>query len=96
MAASIATTPVTAFGGDVLIRNVTVISGDRTVPLTGANVLIDDGRIVSLTAPPETSATEIIDGTGRFLIPGLIDSHVHLYHATGLKRRYSENFDSLY
>ncbi|MEQ8711362.1 MAG: amidohydrolase family protein [Rhodospirillales bacterium] len=26
----------------------------------------------------------------------MIDSHVHLYHATGLKRRYSENFDSLY
>lgn len=96
MAAAIIASPVTAFAGEVLIRNVTVISGERKEPLTGANVLIDDGRIVSLTASPETLVTEIIDGTGRFLIPGLIDSHVHLYHATGLKRRYSENFDSLY
>lgn len=96
MVASAVITSVAAFAGDVLIRNVTVISGDRTVPLTGANVLIDDGRIVSVTASPDTSATEIIDGAGKFLIPGLIDSHVHLYHATGLKRRYSEDFDSLY
>lgn len=96
MAASVAATPVAAYGGDLLIRNVTVISGDRTVPLTGANVLIDEGRIVNLSAAAETSAGEIIDGTGKYLIPGLIDSHVHLYHATGLKRRYTEDFDRLY
>lgn len=94
--ASLAGTLSTAFANDLLIRNVTVISGERPVPLTGANVLVDDGRIVTLAAPADAVAEVAIDGTGKFLIPGLIDSHVHLYHATGLKRRYTDDFDRIY
>ncbi|MGE4070140.1 MAG: amidohydrolase family protein [Lysobacterales bacterium] len=82
---------------ELLIRDVTVISPERAEPLPHTDVLIDEGRIVAIRPhAPATSARQILDGAGRFLIPGLIDSHVHLYHATGLKRRYTDDFDSLY
>src|SRR5207302_5817942 len=62
------------------IANVTVIDvrGGRAVP--GMTVTIDGGRITSVA--PNTGAPvakgERIDGTGKFLIPGLWDMHVHL------------------
>ena len=63
----------------ILITNVTVIdavSGERP----GQTVLIDGDRILDM-GPAATygrQAAETIDGTGKFLIPGLWDMHVHL------------------
>jgi len=82
---------------DLAILNVSVVSPERENPLKNVDVLIDDGRIVSIgAARHRTHAAAEIDGSGRFLAPGLIDSHVHLYHATGLKRRYTDKFGELY
>ena len=61
----------------LVISNVTVVSPERAAPLEHAYVRIVDGRIVELDTRRLRGATEI-DGTGRYLIPGLIDSHVHL------------------
>ncbi len=63
----------------IAITNVTVIdavSGERP----GQTVLIDGDRIIDV-GPYETfspDALDTIDGTGKFLIPGLWDMHVHL------------------
>ncbi|MEQ9586453.1 MAG: amidohydrolase family protein [Parvibaculaceae bacterium] len=81
---------------DLAIRNVTVISPERAAPLKNVDVLVNDGRIISIERGSDYSAAQEIDGSGRFLTPGLIDSHVHLYHATGLNRRYTQSFDELY
>lgn len=63
---------------DLAIENVTVIDaagGARA----GQTVVVDDGRIVQVAdAGAPSGATEVVDGTGRFLIPGLWDFHVHL------------------
>jgi imidazolonepropionase-like amidohydrolase len=60
----------------LLIRNVTVISPVRTTP--HVSVLVRDDKIAAIGARIEAPAgAQIIDGTGKFLIPGLIDSHVH-------------------
>lgn len=68
-----------------VIENVTLISPERTTPLLHADVVIRDGRIAeigtNLTAGPNARK---IDGSGRFLIPGLIDSHVHVGHSAAL------------
>lgn len=68
-----------------IIENATVISPERLAPLTHGDVLIRDGRIVSvgrhLAAGPHARR---IDASGRFLIPGLIDSHVHVGHSAAL------------
>lgn len=59
---------------------------DRTAP--PRTVLIDDGRIVAV-ADPRTAQIPAdalrVDGKGRFLIPGLVDMHVHLFN--GYSRR---------
>ncbi|MES0883736.1 amidohydrolase family protein [Roseibium sp. SCP14] len=79
-----------------LIHSITVVSPERSAPLENAWVLLEDETIadVGSGAPPEHADT-VIDGANRYLVPGLIDSHVHLYHATGLKRRYTGKFEEL-
>ena len=61
----------------LIISNVTVVSPERAQPLEHAYVRILDGRISELSTRPLRDAPQI-DGTDRYLIPGLIDSHVHL------------------
>jgi imidazolonepropionase-like amidohydrolase len=61
----------------LIISNVTVVSPERAQPLEHAYVRILDGRISELSTRPLRGAPQI-DGTDRYLIPGLIDSHVHL------------------
>ena len=75
---------------DVRIQHVTVVSPERSSPLREAEVYIHDGRIASITtgapgpAAGATSAATTIDGTGLYLAPGLIDSHVHLRSIPGM------------
>ena len=70
---------------DVIIQNVTVISPERPRPRFHTDVLVRNGRIskigMNLVAGPHS---ERVDGSGRFLIPGLIDSHVHAGHSAAL------------
>ena len=69
----------------VFIRNATVLTAAGP-ELTNASLLIRDGTIVSVgrDITPPADAT-VIDGTGKFVTPGLIDSHSHLgvYAAPG-------------
>ncbi len=65
---------------DLLIRDVAIVSAERPELLPDAWVAVSDQRIVALgqgEPEPYRAAVEI-DGSGRFLTPGLIDSHVHL------------------
>ena len=57
----------------ILIKNGTVINHDKSEKI---NVLIENDRILSLTKD-EPNADKIIDATGKFVMPGLIDMHVH-------------------
>ncbi|WP_433516214.1 amidohydrolase family protein [Nonomuraea sp. CA-143628] len=56
-----------------LINNVRVFDGERTV--SGADVLIDGDRI----GEPGGPADIVLDGTGKTLLPGLIDAHAHVF-----------------
>lgn len=66
----------------LIISNVTVVSPERAHPLEHAYVRILDGRISEVSTRPLRGAQQI-DGTNRYVIPGLIDSHVHLAVAPG-------------
>ena len=71
---------------DLLIEHVTVISPEQQQPLADRSVLIRDGRIVSVgqqraAAKPDARK---IDGRGKFLTPGLMDSHVHASDSAGI------------
>ncbi len=68
-----------AEGGAIAITGVTVIDGTGAPPKSGMTVRIADGRILSIardTGRPPADA-RVIDGRGRFLLPGFIDSNVH-------------------
>lgn len=62
------------------IRNVTVHPMDGRGVLRDQTVVIRGGRIQSLapTRRGDHAKASVIDGTGRHLIPGLIDTHVHI------------------
>ena len=64
----------------LLIRDVTILAMNDEAPRRGS-VLVRGDRIeyVGPTAslPPAPNA-QIVDGSGRFLIPGLIDMHTHV------------------
>ncbi len=61
-----------------LIRGATIMTatGDE---LVGADILLEDGVIARLGRDFDVPVdVVIIDGTGRFVTPGLIDSHSHI------------------
>jgi len=62
-----------------VITDATVIPMDRERALAHHDVLVDDGRILDVvpTGGALPDGCTQIDGAGRFLIPGLIDAHVH-------------------
>ena len=68
--------------GVVAFEHVTVIPMDSERLLTDHTVLVGDGRI-SAVGPARTTSiptgAERVDGTGKYLMPGLSDMHVHLY-----------------
>jgi hypothetical protein len=63
--------------------HVTVIDVSGGPSLPDTTVVVEGGRIVRVGRAPEIDlpkGASIIDGTGRFLIPGLWDMHVHVSH----------------
>ncbi|HAI59425.1 MAG TPA: amidohydrolase, partial [Xanthomonadaceae bacterium] len=78
---------------DTLIRNATVLVGDGT-RIDGADVLLRDGRIArvgrGLDAPRDAV---VVDASGRWVTPGLIDVHSHLgvYPVPGLEAHQDGN-----
>ncbi|HSJ24093.1 MAG TPA: amidohydrolase family protein [Longimicrobiales bacterium] len=63
----------------IVIRNVSVIPMDREEVLQGQTVVVRDGSIVAMgeNVPAPDGAT-VVDGTGRFLMPGLAEMHAHV------------------
>jgi len=80
-AAIVASSPIPAIGQpSIAITRVSVIDGDAPSPRTDQTVVIDGNRIVrvgasgSVAVPP---GARIVDGRGKFLLPGFWDMHVH-------------------
>ncbi|MFA4866793.1 MAG: amidohydrolase family protein [Pedobacter sp.] len=78
----------------ILLKNATIIDGDANVKPFKGSVLIKEGKIYSISAAvPKTidAKTRVIDCTGKFITPGLMDSHVHLGTGdlTDLKKAYA-------
>lgn len=74
------TTLTTSAQKITLINNVQIFNGKDEKAITG-NVLIENNLISKISTTPIPTAksanTIIIDGKGKFLMPGLIDAHVH-------------------
>ncbi len=76
----------------VLIRNVHVVSVEGVGTQGTTDVLIQNGRIERISPDITASIANVIDGGGRFLTPGLIDSHTHLNEVPGMTFEHEDNY----
>jgi imidazolonepropionase-like amidohydrolase len=71
---------VTAQADMLVFRNVNVIPMTNDKVLAAQNVVVENGRIVSigkqLAKLPD--GTKVVDGTGKYLAPGLAEMHGHI------------------
>jgi 5-methylthioadenosine/S-adenosylhomocysteine deaminase len=66
-----------------LIKNGIVLTQDPGLgEMSGADVLIEDDRIVSVGHGLEADGAQIIDATGDIVIPGFIDTHRHTWETS--------------
>ena len=66
---------------DFVVDHVTVIPMTRDIVQRDKSVVVRDGIIIAITDGRRSSryrSAKHIDGTGKFLMPGLSDMHVHL------------------
>lgn len=79
-AASLAPPHAALAQSPVAITDVTVIPMDSEVVLERRTVVIENGRIAQISeagAGSIPSGVTVFDGSGKFLIPGLADMHIH-------------------
>jgi len=85
----------------VVLTHVRVIDGTGAPPRENQTLVVRDGRISALgdasTIEPPAGA-QIVDLTGKSVIPGLVMMHEHLYYPTGpgVYGNLSESFTRLY
>jgi imidazolonepropionase-like amidohydrolase len=76
----------------VWISNVYIVSPESLDHIEKGSVLIEDGRIAKVELNQSEQGREaksragamVVDGGGQYLIPGLIDSHVHVSSIPGM------------
>jgi len=75
----------------VALTHATVIDGTGAAPMADSMVLIRGGRIAAVYpagSRPVPNGARVEDLTGKWVIPGLIDAHVHLPSGNGEVERY--------
>jgi len=65
---------------DLVITNARLFDGTGAKVIEGATVAVRDGRVLTVTSGRYrgNSTARVIDARGRFLMPGLVESHNHL------------------
>ncbi len=71
----------------LVIENVSVISMETDTVVPGQSVFVSDGVITEIAPANEVSTAStavVVDGSGKYLIPGLADMHVHIWSDSDL------------
>jgi imidazolonepropionase-like amidohydrolase len=71
----------------IVITNATVIDGVASAPVRDATVVVRDGKIERIATGriDVPNGATVLDLKGRWLLPGLIDAHVHLRDLTSAR-----------
>ncbi len=72
----------------LLLEHGRVIDVERGEVLSGQSVLIEGGKIRAVGKNLEAPAgVERIDVSGKYIMPGLVDAHIHLFQSGGIYTR---------
>jgi len=86
--------PGETFEEALCIQNITTVDATDGVR-EAQTVIVKDGKILKIAPTAElnlSSANQIVDGTGKYLIPGLWDTHVHFAYLESLAPRMFDLF----
>src|ERR1700689_5393068 len=73
---------------DLLLKGGHVIDGKNKISAV-MDVAIQDGKIAAVAADiPAANALKVVNVSGLYVVPGLIDMHVHVYAGTGQRGAY--------
>jgi 5-methylthioadenosine/S-adenosylhomocysteine deaminase len=62
----------------LLIKNGTIVTIDSENSIVRGDLLVRDGRIAAVGAQNKTSADDVIDASGCAVLPGFVQTHIHL------------------
>lgn len=82
--------PLYLFGQNSIIKDVHVLDVEKQKVLENISVKIVDGKIQQIDKFRKIEVQDgdtIIDATGKYLIPGLMDAHIHFFQSGGLYTR---------
>ncbi|MBS7365924.1 MAG: amidohydrolase family protein, partial [Oscillospiraceae bacterium] len=80
-----------------VLKNAVILDGTENMqPITGKKLLIENGIIADiLPDDADTGSAEVIDLNGKYLMPGLINLHVHLPGSGMPKHTKKQNAESV-
>jgi imidazolonepropionase-like amidohydrolase len=81
------TTPAPSAPGALVLRNFTLIDGNGGAPLPNAALVAEGGRITWVGSAAQLKApagAAVQDLAGKYVMPGIIDLHVHVAESDGL------------
>src|SRR5690348_2615475 len=76
--------------GVIVIQGATLINGTGSPVIRNSAIVIDGGRIVDVGARNDVRVpknAQTVDARGKWVIPGLIDAHVHFSQSGGIYTR---------
>ncbi|HKQ91712.1 MAG TPA: amidohydrolase family protein [Blastocatellia bacterium] len=79
LVAALASVALAQNKGEVLIKNATIMTASHGV-IEGGSILVRDGKIAAVGKNSEVRAganARVIDATGMYVTPGIIDAHSH-------------------
>src|SRR5690606_14085702 len=62
---------------DLVIKNVSVITMKSNEIIKNQDVVMKEGKIISISNTGKTEYKNELDGTDKYLMPSLADAHVH-------------------
>ena len=73
---------------DIVVKNGTLVLPSG---LWEGSLIIDEGKIIGIMKSSEPKADRVINAAGKYVLPGMVDMHVHLRDPGNPER---ENFES--
>ena len=80
---------------DILLKGGHVIDPKNNID-SRMDIAIGDGKIMQVSKDiPSKNAKRVIDVTGLYVTPGIIDMHVHAFHGTNPESYIADGWDAL-